>query len=344
MTNWNATELYTSFRYVVVDRDTWGEIREITDITGGQISRKYLSSVKEGAMLDYENTAQILGIGNDYLRIYLDADDGTGKESIALGTYKVSTPTQTMSDMGITGQATCYSVLEMVQFEGLDGDLVIPSGTNLINYASGLLTARGLNVDVRGESSTTASNDVFFDTENSILDVVIWCTQAANFGTPFVDGYGTVCMAPYVDPTLNSPDNVYDSESMVLFPEYEHELDTFEMPNKVVVVCSKPDSVVVGSAVNADPKSPYSTVTRGYVVSKKYNVDNLTTTTEANAKASQLLRQLSLVESVEVEHLYNGSRLNDVFSIYDMGNYAIVNQDVTLSPGCPVRERGRRFV
>lgn len=344
MISWDSVELQTNFRYVVVDRLTWGEVREITDIIGGSISRKYLSSVKEGATLDYEDTAQLLNIGNDYLRIYLDAFDGNESESVALGTFKVSTPTQTMSDRGIRGQATCYSVLEMVQFEGLDGRLVIPQGTNLVEYAAGLLTARGLNVDVQGTSTATALTNAFFDTDSSVLDVIIWCTQSANFGTPLVDGYGTVLLQPYTDPTYNPADYVYDSDSRVMFPDYDHELDTFSMPNKVVVVCTDPDSAIVGSAVNDDPTSPYSTVTRGFVVSQRYEFDNISSTAAANAKAAQLLRTQSLVESIEVEHLYNGSQLQDVFSVYDMGNYAIVSQDLALSPGCPMKERGRRFV
>lgn len=342
--NWGAPELQTNFRYVQVDKNTWGEVKEITDIVGGSISRKYLSAVKEGATLNYENTAQLLGIGNDYLRVYLDADDGQRQESIALGTYKVSTPQQTMSDKGTSGSATCYSVLELVQFEGLDGQIVIPAGTNLIEYAAQLLESRGLNVDIQGSSSVTAKNDTFFDAENSILDVVTWCTQASNFGTPLVDGYGTVLLQPYTDPTYNSPSIIYDKDSRVMFPEYAHELDTFSMPNKVIVVCSTPDEVITGTAVNTDPLSPYSTVSRGFVISARYDVDNLADETAANAKAADLLRSLSLVESVEVEHLYNGSNLRDVFGVMDMGNYATVNQDISLETGCPVKDRGRRFV
>lgn len=342
--DWGSSELQTNFRYVQVDKTTWGETKEITDIVGGSISRKYLSAVKEGATLNYENTAQLLNIGNDYLRIYLDANDGQRQESIALGTYKVSTPQQKMSDKGTSGSATCYSVLELVQFEGLDGQLVIPAGTNLIEYAAQLLESRGLNVDIQGSSDITAKNDTFFDSENSILDVVTWCTQAANFGTPLVDGYGTVLLQPYTDPTYNSPSIVYGNDSRVMFPEYSHELDTFSMPNKVIVVCSTPDEVITGIAVNTDPLSPYSTVSRGFVISAKYDIDNLADETAANAKAAELLRSLSLVESVEVEHLYNGSNLRDVFGVMDMGNYATVNQDITLETGCPVKDRGRRFV
>lgn len=342
--DWGSSELQTNFRYVQVDKTSWGETKEITDIVGGSISRKYLSAVKEGATLNYENTAQLLNIGNDYLRIYLDANDGQRQESIALGTYKVSTPQQKMSDKGTSGSATCYSVLELVQFEGLDGQLVIPSGTNLIEYAAQLLESRGLNVDIQGSSDITAKNDTFFDAENSILDVVTWCTQAANFGTPLVDGYGTVLLQPYTDPTYNAPSIVYGNDSRVMFPEYSHELDTFSMPNKVIVVCSTPDEVITGTAVNTDPLSPYSTVSRGFVISAKYDIDNLADETAANAKAAELLRSLSLVESVEVEHLYNGSNLRDVFGVMDMGNYATVNQDITLETGCPVKDRGRRFV
>lgn len=342
--NWDAVTLKTDYRYVVVDRTTWGETRELTDITGGSISRKYLSTLKEGATLDYEDTAQITTVGNDYVRIYLDATDGEQTESVALGTFMVSTPSQTKSDLGVNGTATLYSLLQIVQDEGLSEILTIPAETNVITYAAGLLSARGLNVHVQNESSVATAKDTVFDTENTVLDVVIWCTQAADFGTPLIDGYGNILLQRYTDPTLNAPIVAYDGASKVLFPEYTHELDTFSMPNKVVVVSSTPDSAVVGSATNADPASPYSTATRGRTITATYSVDNLETTAQANEKAEALLRSLSLVEAVEVEHLYNDTHLQDVFSIYDDGNYAIVNQDITLEPGCPVKDRGRRFV
>lgn len=342
--DWNAVDLQTDYRYVVVDRTTWAELRELADITGGSISRKYLSTLKEGATLDYQNTASILGVGNDYVRIYLDATDGDGTESVALGTFMVSTPQQIESDLGTSGTATLYSLLQIAQDEGLAEVLTIPSGTDVVAYAESLLAARGLNVQVQNASTVTTAQDIVFDTSNTVLDVVIWCTQAAGFGTPLIDGYGNILLQKYTDPTLNAPIVTYDGDSKVLFPEYTHELDTFSMPNKVIVVCSTPDSVVTGSATNNDPASPYSTATRGRTITATYDVDNITTSTQADEKAAALLRNLSLVESVEVEHLYNDTHLQDVFAIYDKGSYAIVNQDITLEPGCPVKDRGRRFV
>lgn len=342
--NWSAVTLQTDYRYVVVDRETWAETRELTDITGGSISRKYLSTLKEGATLNYEDTAQILTVGNDYVRIYLDVADGETSESVALGTFMVSTPSQNKSDLGISGTATLYSLLQIAQDEGLSEILTIPAGTNVITYAAGLLSARGLNVQVQNESDVETANATVFDTDNTVLDVVIWCTQAAGFGTPLIDGYGNILLQKYSDPTLNAPIVTYDSSSKVLFPEYVHELDTFSMPNKVVVVSSTPDNVVIGNAVNDDPASPYSTATRGRTITATYSVDNLETAEQANEKAAALLRSLSLVEAVEVEHLYNDTNLQDVFSIYNDGNYAIVNQDLRLDPGCPVKDRGRRFV
>ena len=342
--DWTASTLRTDFRYVVVDRTTWGEVREVTDITGGSISRKYLSSLKEGASLNYSNTAQLLGIGNDYLRIYLDADDGNESESVALGTFMVSTPKQSVSDLGTSGTATAYSLLQIAQDEGLDGTLTIPAGTNLVQYAAQLLTDRGLQVNIADNPTETAANDTVFDTDNNILDVVIWCTQTSGFGTPLLDGYGTVVLQRYSDPSGRQPVRVYTDASKVMFPTYTHELDTFDYPNKVIAVCSTPDSVLIGTAVNSDPSHPYSTVSRGRVVTRKYDVDNITTQTEADEKAASLLASVSEVEAFEVSHLYDGSNLQDVIGILDRGNACIVNQDIKLEIGCPVTDRARRFV
>lgn len=341
---WGAPELKTDFRYVIVNRYSWGEIGTVDDITGGSISRKYLSNLKEGATLNYSNTAQLLNIGFDYLRVYLDADDGNGTESVALGTFMVSTPQQSVSDLGTSGTATCYSLLQIAADEGLDGNLTIPAGTNLISYAAGLLTARGLRVDIQAASTATAAQDTVFGTDSTVLDVVIWCTQAAGFGTPLLDGYGTVMFQPYSDPADKSPVRTYGTDSAVLFPSYGHELDTFAWPNKVIVTCSTPDTVYTGSAVNSDPAHPYSTVNRGRVVTATYDVDNLTSNVECDAKAAALLAQVSEVESVEIEHLYDGGNLQDVVSVMDRGAFAIVEQEITLDTGCPVRDRARRFV
>lgn len=342
--DWGAPQLQTEFRYVAVNRYTWGETGTVGGIVGGSISRKYLSELKEGATLDYTDGAGLSALGFDYLRVYLDATDGNGTESVALGTFMVSTPQQTVSDLGVSGQATCYSLLQIPADEGLDGNLTIPAGTNLIDYAAGLLTARGLRVDIQAASTATAANDAVFGTDSTVLDVVIWCTQAAGFGTPLLDGYGTVMFQPYTDPAGKSPVRTYGTDSAVMFPSYGHELDTFAWPNKVVVTCSTPDTVYTGSAVNSDPNHPYSTVSRGRTVTATYDVDNLTSNAECDAKAAQLLAQVSEVESVDIEHLFDGGILQDVVSVMDRGAFSVVEQGITLDTGCPVRDRARRFV
>ena len=342
--DWGAPQLQTDFRYVIVDRTSWGEVGEITDITDGTITRKYLSELKEGATLNYCDTAQLLDIGFDYLRVYLDASDGTDSESVALGTFMVSTPQQSVSDTGTSGTATCYSLLQIAADEGLDGTLTVPAGTNLIDYAAQLLTDRGLRVDVQSTSSATAASDAVFGTDSTVLDVAIWCTQAAGFGTPLLDGYGTVILQEYTDPSSKRPVRRYGADSRVMFPAYGHELDAFSFPNKVVVVCSTPDSSVVGTAVNSDPAHPYSTVSRGRTVTATYEADNLTTTAQANARAALLLSQQSEVESVTIEHLYDGGNLQDVVQVMDRGDFSIVEQEIRLQTGCPVSDRARRFV
>lgn len=342
--NWDSTTLYTDFRYVRVNRN-WQEGAAITDITGGSISRKYLSTLKDGASFDYSNTFQLGDIGNDYLRVYLDADDGIEQVSIPLGTFLVSTPSQTVTDKGTSGSATGYSILQILQDEYLDATLTIPAGTNLIEYAKAVIERHELNC-VYTPSDKVSTADSSFTTDDSWLDVVVWCTQGANYGTPLINGYGTIVLEPYTDPAGRSPNMIYNDASKVLFPEVTHELDTFSIPNKIVVVCSNADDAVTGFAVNDNPNDPLSIINRR-TITQTYSIDNIETVAEANTKAASLLSELSSVESVEFEHLYNGSNLQDVVAFsyaQDFGVLNIVNQDLTLDKGCPVKERARRFV
>lgn len=344
--NWGAPDITTDYRYVVVDPETMGEVGNVSDIVDGTINRKYLSTLKEGASFNYSNTADVEKIGNKYLRVYLDATTPTETTSEALGTFIISTPTHTFSEVGTSGTATGYSLLQVLNDEHVDSTLTIPAGTNLIQYACTIITARGLQC-IADDSSFTSSSDASFDTDASYLDVVIYCTQQAGFGTPTISPYGAILLSRYQDPTKQSPVRVYDALSTVLFPEVSHELDIFSVPNKVIVVSNDPENVVSGYAINDDPSSPFSTVSRGRVITAVYSYDNITTQAEAEAKARSILIEQSAVESWEISHLYDGSKLQDVIGLeyVDSVNAAqIVDQEISLTNGCPVKERVRRFI
>ena len=344
--NWGATELQIDYRFIIVDRVTRQEKGQITDITGGMIERKYLSNLKEGASLDWDNTYQLSQVGNDYLRIYLIASDGNETEQVALGTFMVSTSTQTISALGISGTADCYSVLQTLEDEQVPGSYKVAAGTNLIDKAVAILRERNLTVTPT-LSTATLSNPLVFDNQSTMLDVLTGICDAAGYDSPGIDPYGNIILKPYESPTGRPPAIIYDDYSTVAFLEATHEFDWFSVPNRINVVCSTSDTVITGYAENHNPDSPFSIESRGRVISQNIDVQNITTSAQATTRAKRELSELTAVESFEVTHLYDDSRLGMQIG-YRIGDFAvdgsITTQTINLDEGCTVTDHARVFV
>lgn len=336
--NWESASLETDFRYYAVDKD-WNDGAEVNEITSGKISRNYLSSLKESATLDYSNAQSISNV--DRIRAYLLADG----DREALGTFLVATPSRVISDKGASGTAQCYSVLQALSDDSLDATVTLPSGTNLIEYAEGVISAHGLLVTATA-SAKEISEPHTFTTDETWLDVVVWCCQTASYGTPQIDGFGRVLLVPYRDPSSMAPIRVYDSASRVMFPDVGHELDDFSVPNKVIVVSSTEDACFIGVAANQSGNR-WSVDTRGRTVSATYTAEDLTQE-EADAMAARYLAEQSAVESIDIQHLYDGSRLHDPIALDYAGEFidglSVTTQEISLTAGCPVTDHARRFV
>ena len=97
----------TSYRYARVSRPTGLETGAIECFTGGSISRNQDTDTYESASLDYVGR---LDMGNDFVRIYLDAEDpiSGASRTVCLGTFECSTPSRTVSGEVATGTAALY--------------------------------------------------------------------------------------------------------------------------------------------------------------------------------------------------------------------------------------------
>lgn len=344
--DWNAAELEIDYRYVVVDFRTREEKGEITDITGGTISRQYLSSLKEGASLSWQNTYQLADIGNDYIRIYLIASDGENTVQEALGTFMVSTPTQQVSALGISGSATCYSILQTLEDEKVPGSYQVGKNVNIINKCVSLLEERGLSVTPT-LSDATLSEPLVFDYQSSMLDVLNGLLDAAGYDSAALDAYGNILLKPYEPPAGRPPYIVYDDDSTVAFLESTHEFDTFAIPNRVNIICSSAERVISGYAENTDPDSQWSIPSRGRTISRNIEVQNLTSSAQANARAKRELSELTAVESFDVTHLYDGTFLGMQIGLRtgDLSvDGSITTQEIALDEGCTVKDHARVFV
>ena len=134
-----------SYRYVRVSRATGLEVGAIESFTGGSISRNQDTDTYESASLDYVGR---LDVGNDFVRIYLDAEDPlTGaSRTVCLGTFECSTPSRSVSGEVATGTATLYGRLHDLAKDDFDEPYAIPAGSNAVAAAREIAEGCGLEV------------------------------------------------------------------------------------------------------------------------------------------------------------------------------------------------------
>ena len=348
--DWSSSGRIDSFRYVRVDWDTWQETETLTGFTGGNLDRNDLTSIKASGELEYYLRPNL---GKDLVRVYSDSyHPFTGEETtIAHGTYLVSTPTSTYKHQMVQGVADLYSVLQVLAEDAIDDVLEIPAGAVAVSRAAGIVSGAGLPV-VASASGSTLNNPKTYDIGVSKLEIVNDLLDFAGFASANCDGYGNVILAPYEDPATKAP-TVFmaDDERCIFLPEVVHDYDIFNTANVVnVVVSNAEEGDITATAINDDPTSDLSTVSRGRRIVRTETISDIADEAAAQAKADALLAgEMSSVESLTIMHAYQPFSMGEVLDFkYRYSGLervvAAVSQTMQLRPGMQCETRARRFI
>lgn len=331
-----------SFRFMRVNRDSWLEVERLDGIAGGVLERNALTDIKASGSLDY--VAEPV-LGRDLLRVWSDSVDvATGERaSIAHGTYLVSTPSSSYRGSIEEGSVDLYGVLQILMEDSFEEPLALPSGTLAVAKAVEMVRDVGLPV-VAAPSSAALNADAVFDEDASKLDVVNWLLDFAGFESADCDGFGNVLMRPYRVLANRVPAlSLKDDDSCVYRSGVVRECDGFGVPNVVVVSCSNASGdheLVPAIAVNDDPSSAFSTVSRGRRIVHKESVKDVFSQDVLQSKAEALLAEkTSVSESFEINHAYVPMEMGDACSfVYAAAgirrdDLVAVRQSMTLRPG-----------
>jgi hypothetical protein len=350
------------------------EVFEIEE-TGGSLGYNDLTALKVSAELPYVGN---FDIGNDYLRIYSLSslgEEGSADyraQEILHGTFLCSRPQTDYTGATASGTVECYSLLKLLEDTALEEPLTLGEGADPVGEATLLIASVGL-ASVADVSSTLTTSARSYDAGTSYLEVCNDLMGVAGFDTLEIDASGTVRLMRYVDPASLEPRWVLrdDAPDVVFGPEVTQELDTFDVPNRVIAVKSASGDEVplTAVAVNDDPTSIYSTVSRGRVITYVDTVSDLGLKKPEVAEGEEaeepsteeilaalkaiaertLTTKSSAVESVELAHPYlpynTGDALRLVYTKHDLDFTGVaVSKTLELKSGMPTKCRLRRFV
>ena len=249
----------SSYRYIRVSRATGLETGAIESFTGGSISRNQDTDTYESASLDYVGR---LDVGNDFVRIYLDAEDpisGTSR-TVCLGTFECSTPSRTVSGEVATGIATLYGRLHDLAKDDFDEPYTVPAGANAVSAAKAIAEGCGLEVVAEPSDYTLSTAWVFgiaatADAPDNKLGAVNRLLSAAGFRRASTDAYGRVLFRRYLEPAARPIDHTFsEGEDCRVLPDLTDEQDDFDAVNVVHVDFTPQGESVRGTASDDSPQ------------------------------------------------------------------------------------------
>lgn len=365
---WDRRIAFTRYRFAMVSRSTGLEVdSNVPVLSGGTITRNDDTRIKESAEV---SLADEYDFGPNFLRIFLDAewDDGTEVE-VPLGTFIPVVPSRSVSGMNSTYSVKLYGRLQELLDDSFSGPVMVPPGTNAVEYAASV--CRGCGLDVIADASDYVTTNarmygVGADQNNSEvgttkLDCVNDLLSLAGFRAAMTDEMGRVLLRRYLDPAeMPTAWSFVEGPNAKFVGEFEEERDYTSAANHVIVrygsLGDGTGKVIVGEAWDTDPASDLSTVSRGRTITSAYTYQDLPEgktdadmTAYANSRArTLLLTAQSIIKRETFTHVYAPVNIDQAISVdFPSGGvvdrFQVRTQTLRLVGGCPIECEARKF-
>lgn len=340
--DWTKSMTQT-FRYYIVDPGTWKDDKEITTVKSSTIKRDESSETLGSATIDADDL-----LGEDYIRVYLIANQNGVEEKVPLGTFLVQTPSSSFDGKVRSVSMDAYTpLLELKEKQPAIGYSVL-KGENIMQLAYRLVRENARAPVIEALSDETLFDDFVAYTDDTWLTFVSDLIANAKYSFS-LDELGRILFAPEQKIASLQPVWTYnDDNSSILYSDIDLDHDLYGIPNVVEVIYSNGGNNYYARVVNDDPNSPLSTVSRGREIVYRVTDPDLIgdpTSNQIQEYAENTLKNLSAVEyTVTYSHGYCPVRVGDCVRLnYERAGITdvkakVISQSISCESGCKVDE------
>lgn len=343
MVDWTSS-MQQTFEYYIVDPRTWKDLKLIETVKSCTLSRDSEAETLGSATIDVTES-----IGECYIRIYLVTIQNGIRERHPLGTVLVQTPKFSFNGKLQNISVDAYTPLIELKESPPPLGYSIFKNENVMDLAYRLARERARAPVVKTECDTPLAMDFTASTDDTWLTFLSDLIANAKYDFA-LDEMGRILFSPQQDTASLQPIWTYtDDNSSILYPSISVDRDLYGVPNVVEVIHSNGAGYYYVRAVNDDPDSVTSTVSRGREIVHRVNDPDLVgdpTENQVKDYANQLLRELSVLEyTVSYTHGYCPVRLGDCVRLdYSRAGIKdvkakVISQSIKCEPGCPVTEK-----
>lgn len=340
--DWTESMTQT-FKYYIVDPGTWKDDKEITTVKSSTIKRDESSETLGSATIDADDL-----LGEDYIRVYLIANQNEVEEKVPLGTFLVQTPSSSFDGKVRSVSMDAYTpLLELKEKQPAIGYSVL-KGENIMQLAYRLVRENARAPVIEALSDETLFDDFVAYTDDTWLTFVSDLIANAKYSFS-LDELGRILFAPEQKIASLQPVWTYnDDNSSILYSDIDLDHDLYGIPNVVEVIYSNGGNNYYARVVNDDPNSPLSTVSRGREIVYRVTDPDLIgdpTSNQIQEYAENTLKNLSAVEyTVTYSHGYCPVRVGDCVRLnYERAGITdvkakVISQSISCESGCKVDE------
>jgi hypothetical protein len=333
-----------TYEYYVVDPNSWRDTRRLDNVRACTINRDSEVETLGSATIDITDS-----VGECYIRAYLVTDQNGVVEKTALGTVLVQTPSSEFDGKIRTITMDAYTPLLELKESPPPLGYYVPKDENVMSIAYRLSREHARAPVVSTNSDKTLIYNFVSDPNDTWLSFLTDLVANAKYRFD-LDEMGRILFTPDQDTASLQPIWTYDDgNSSILYPELSMDHDLYGVPNVVEVVYSNGSTYYQARAVNDDPNSPISTVSRGREIIHRVTDPDLIgdpTKNQIQEYADQLLRNLSSLEyTITYTHGYCPVRVGDCVRLnYERAGLTnikakVISQSIKCEPGCPVTEK-----
>lgn len=282
MSDWSKP-FKVAYRVMRVNRNTGLETGRLDwVISGGSIERNQDTNICESGSLTVEGATDL---GTDRLRIWADCTWHDGSTaSVPLGTFLPNIPKRSVNGKESSSQLDLYGLLQEVDDDMFESPITIGKGKKAVTAAADILKGCGLQVAAYNPGNYTLKDNWTFglrsdkdkDKGSTKLDAVNDLLDLAGYSSARTDEYGRVILEKYVEPGKRQPKWTFQEGANATFlTTMTDERDLREVVNVVKVTYYNTDKEYVSTAIDDDPASEFSTVSRGRRVAHAYEYSSI---------------------------------------------------------------------
>ena len=342
MPDWQDSMLQT-FEFYEVDPETWGDRRKLDKVLSCSITRDLTEDTLGSASITTNEE-----LDECYIRPYLITVQNNIRERFPLGVYLCQTPSVKYDGFVKSIELDAYTPLVELQEKLPPLGYSIIKGRNILDVAHNIMEENMRAPIIKGKSDATLTGNFVANTSDTWLTYILDLVSVAEHRLD-IDEKGRIMFSPYQDIDSLQPVWTYtDDNSSILYPEITVSRDLYGIPNVVEVIFSTEGRTLYARAVNDDPNSPISTVSRGREIVHRDSNPELPvepTQTSLNSYAKDLLRRLSSLEyELSYSHGYCPVRIGDCVMLdyvrADIRHVKarVIRQSIKCEPGMRVEE------